>query len=508
MHPRRQHLRRPPAPFHQPDQRCVPHRRPPRRPGRRLLASATAAVLAAGMMTSTAYADDRPSAATSVRVTNPYRGAQQYVNDDWSRQVRAQAAQTPGDLGRRMATVAGYPTAVWLDGVDAVTGGRGLVGHLDRALAQQATAARPVVAQLVLYNLPGRDCAEDGASGELPGTPEGLARYRTGFVDPIVEILRRRAYADLRIAVVVEPGALPTLFTETRPGYDDPDCVAARDSGVYVDGVRYALSRLKTVRNAYPYLDLAHAGQLGWAENAGPVLDLYRQVVAAPAGPGVESVTGFVTNTANHVPLVEPFLPDPNLTVGGMPIFISRFYDWNLVLDESDHVASLRQGLVQRGFPASIGMLVDTGRNGWGGPGRPTRASTSTIVDRFVDESRIDRRLARYNWCNQTGTGLGERPVADPAPGVHAYVWVKPPGESDGVTYRTAPPDPDRPYLRHRGQCDPAGDWVGGSNRPTNALTGAPHHGHWFPQLFAQLVDNAHPPVPLPPPTLPPVPFP
>lgn len=30
---------------------------------------------------------------------------------------------------------------------------------------------------------------------------------------------------------------------------------------------------------------------------------------------------------------------------------------------------------------------------------------------------------------------------------------------------------------------------------PTNALPDAPHAGRWFPELFAQLVANAHPPV-------------
>ena len=32
----------------------------------------------------------------------------------------------------------------------------------------------------------------------------------------------------------------------------------------------------------------------------------------------------------------------------------------------------------------------------------------------------------------RAGAGIGERPRAAPAAGIDAYVWIKPPGESDG----------------------------------------------------------------------------
>ena len=80
-------------------------------------------------------------------------------------------------------------------------------------------------------------------------------------------------------------------------------------------------------------------------------------------------------------------------------------------------------------------------RNGWGGSARPKAASTSTNVDTFVDESRIDRRIHAGNWCNQSGAGLGERPRASPADGIDAYVWIKPPGESDGSSMAIANTD-------------------------------------------------------------------
>jgi cellulose 1,4-beta-cellobiosidase len=72
------------------------------------------------------------------------------------------------------------------------------------------------------------------------------------------------------------------------------------------------------------------------------------------------------------------------------------------------------------------------------------------------------------------GAGLGERPVADPAPGLDAYYWVKPPGESDGTS------DPSMPRF------DP-------SCANPDATPGAPQAGSWFHAEFVSLVKNAVP---------------
>jgi cellulose 1,4-beta-cellobiosidase len=432
-----------------------------------------------------------PAEATSVRVTNPYRGAQAYVNPDWSYQVRAQAAATPGSLGQQMAQVAGYPTAVWLDDIDAITAGRGLAGHLDQALAQQRSI-RPMVVQVVLSNVPGRDCARRAAPGELTFDEFDQARYRTEFIDPIAQILARPAYAGLRIVVIAEPGALPNLLFDRSHGF--PECEVARTANVYTNAVRYALQRLGTMPNVYSYLEVPNSALGGYESNFGTFVELYTRLVMS--GPGVNSVAGFVTNVAQYAPVAEPFLPNPDQTVGGIPIWQSRFIDFSRHYQELRYARAVRDAFVARGFPSSVGMLIDTGRNGWGGPDRPTQVSTSLDVTTYVNESRIDRRPTRASWCNQVGAGLGERPTADPAAGVHAYAWLTPPGESDGVASRTAAPDPDRPYLIHRNPCDPLWAPPQGSHIPSNALPDAPHYRRWFPAFFAQLVQNAHPPVP------------
>ena len=137
-------------------------------------------------------------------------------------------------------------------------------------------------------------------------------------------------------------------------------------------------------------------------------------------------------------------------------------------------------------------MLIDTSRNGWGGPNRPTGPSTSTDPNTFVDQSRLDRRIHKGNWCNQSGAGLGERPRSAPASGIDAYVWIKPPGESDGSA-TLIPNDEGKGFDE---MCSPTyGGNIRNGNNPTGALAGAPLSGHWFPAQFEQLMANAYPPL-------------
>ena len=86
--------------------------------------------------------------------------------------------------------------------------------------------------------------------------------------------------------------------------------------------------------------------------------------------------------------------------------------------------------------------------------------STTTSVPATVEE--------------EAGAGLGERPRAEPIRGVDAYFWIKPPGESDGIS------DPTQP--RYDGMC---------ANR--DAAPGAPQAGQWFESYFVDLVRNALP---------------
>ncbi|GAA2392404.1 glycoside hydrolase family 6 protein [Dactylosporangium salmoneum] len=409
-------------------------------------------------------------------VDNPYVGAKGYVNADWA----AKAAAEPG--GSRVSNTS---TAVWIDRIAAIAGttsAKGIRAHLDAALAQ-AAGGTPVVIQFVVYDLPNRDCAALASNGELKISENGLARYKTEFIDPIAAIQTDPKYDSLRIVNVVEDDSLPNLVTNLNIAA----CAEANTSGAYVQGVQYALNKLHK-GNIYNYLDIGHHAWLGWDSNFGPAVTLLTNAVKGTTA-GFASVDGFISNTANYSALTEPNFTI-NTQVGGQSIRQSKWVDWNMYVDELSFTQAFRNALVTAGFPSTLGMLIDTSRNGWGGTARPAGPSTSTDVNTFVNNSRIDRRIHAGNWCNQSGAGLGERPRATPATGIDAYVWIKPPGESDGASQLVAN-DQGKGFDR---MCDPTytGNGLNGNNL-TGALPNSPLAGAWFSSQFQQLMTNAYP---------------
>ncbi|MFF5367191.1 glycoside hydrolase family 6 protein [Streptomyces sp. NPDC013187] len=416
------------------------------------------------------------------RVANPYVGARAYVNPEWS----AKAAAEPG--GSRISN---QPTAVWLDriaAINGVNGGMGLRAHLDEALKQKGSGE--LVIQVVVYDLPGRDCAALASNGELK--PDEIDKYKTQYVDPIASILSDSKYASLRIATIIEPDSLPNLVTNAGGTPTTTDaCVTMKANGNYEKGVSYALDKLGAIPNVYNYIDAAHHGWLGWDSNLGPAVQQFHKV-ATTNGASVNDVAGFIVNTANYSPTKEPYLKITD-TVNGQTVRQSKWLDWNQYADEQSFAQALRDKLVAAGFPSGIGMLVDTSRNGWGGAARPTGPGPMTSVDDYVNGGRIDRRIHAGNWCNQSGAGIGERPTAAPAAGIDAYVWVKPPGESDGSS-AAVPNDEGKGFDR---MCDPTyGGNPRNGNNPSGSLPNAPVAGHWFSAQFRQLMQNAYPPLP------------
>ncbi|MFJ4520901.1 glycoside hydrolase family 6 protein [Streptomyces sp. NPDC088810] len=419
---------------------------------------------------------------TGSRVDNPYAGAKVYVNPEWS----AKAAAEPG--GSRISN---QPTGVWLDriaAIDGVGGGMGLRAHLDEALKQKGSSEE--VVQLVIYDLPGRDCAALASNGELG--PTEIDKYKTQFIDPIAAILSDPKYASLRIVNTIEIDSLPNLVTNTGSrATATPNCDTMLANGNYVKGVGYALAKLGAIPNVYNYLDAGHHGWLGWDDNFAPAANLFKQA-ATSEGATVDDVQGFITNTANYSALKENNFTI-NDTVNGTSVRQSKWVDWNRYVDELSFAQAFRNQLVSVGFNSSIGMLIDTSRNGWGGTARPTGPGAKTSVDTYVDGGRYDRRIHIGNWCNQAGAGLGERPQASPAAGIDAYVWMKPPGESDGSS-SAIPNDEGKGFDR---MCDPTytGNARNGNNL-SGALPNAPLSGHWFSAQFQQLMQNAYPPLP------------
>ncbi len=425
---------------------------------------------------------NRTTGTTPTRADNPYSGAGVYNNPIW----RANAVAGGGSV------IANQPTGVWMDRISAIsgnnsgsTGAWGLVQHLNEAVTQDAAnGSTPLVFQLVIYNLPGRDCAALASNGELG--PNDLDRYKAEYIDVIAAILRRPEYANLRIVTIIEIDSLPNLVTNvtSRPT-GTAQCDTMRDNGGYVNGVGYALATLGAIGNVYNYVDAGHHGWLGWDTNFQPSVNMMRTAALA-SGSTLANVHGFITNTANTSALVEPYITVDSTT---RP---SRWIDWNQFNDELSYAQAFRNAAVSAGFASNIGMLIDTSRNGWGGAARPTGPSTLTDLNARIDASRIDRRIHKGNWCNPSGAGIGERPRAAPATGIDAYVWIKPPGESDGSSTEI-PNDEGKGFDR---MCDPTyGGNPRNNNNATGALPNAPISGHWFQAQFQQLLQNAYPPL-------------
>ncbi|MFF5251193.1 glycoside hydrolase family 6 protein [Streptomyces leeuwenhoekii] len=417
----------------------------------------------------------------SGKVDNPYAGAKGYVNPEWS----AKAAAEPG--GTR---VSNQPTGVWLDriaAINGVNGGMGLRDHLDEALKQKGSGELYI--QLVIYNLPGRDCAALASNGELG--PTEIDRYKKEYIDPIAAILADPKYAGLRIVTTIEIDSLPNLVTNVTPrATATPNCDVMKANGNYQKGVGYALNKLGDIANVYNYIDAGHHGWLGWDDNFGPSADMFK-TAATTEGATVADVHGFIVNTANYSALKEDHFKITD-TVNGTSVRQSKWVDWNRYTDELSYAQAMRDKLVSIGFDSKIGMLIDTSRNGWGGTQRPTGPGATTSVDTYVDGGRYDRRIHLGNWCNQAGAGLGERPRANPEPGIDAYVWMKPPGESDGAS-KEIPNNEGKGFDR---MCDPT--YTGNprnNNNMSGALPDAPISGQWFSAQFRQLMQNAYPPL-------------
>jgi cellulose 1,4-beta-cellobiosidase len=430
-----------------------------------------------------------PSAALAqTHVDNPFVGATIYKNPDYAAKVQTSIDQTTdAGLRAKMQIVAQTPTFVWLDRIVAVSGtvdSAGLQEHLDNALAQKQ-GSTPIVAQFVIYDMPGRDCNALASNGEIPLTAAGLQQYKTSYIDAIASIMSQPQYQSIRIVTVVEPDSLPNLVTNLNV----TACGQANSTGIYAAATQYALNKLHAIPNVYTYMDIGHSGWLGWPNNSSGAVTLFTNIVNGTTA-RLASVDGFVTNTANDTSLKEPFLTATQ-TVGGQQVMSANFYQFNPDIDEVSFAADLYSRFTGAGWPASIGFLIDTSRNGWGGAARPTTVSTSTDLNTFVNQSKIDPRQHRGLWCNQSGAGLGEPPQATPPgfPASHldAFVWVKPPGDSDGSS-SLIPNDEGKGFDRF---CDPTFTTPYGVL--TNALANAPISGHWFHNQFVQLVQNAFP---------------
>jgi cellulose 1,4-beta-cellobiosidase len=447
--------------------------------------TATFTVSATGYPSVTITVNETSNSGGGGHVADPFAGSKPFLNQDYVKEVQAQAA---ADGSSAEAAVAKYQTAIWLDTISAIAGGgstgrTGLQAQLTAAAAA-GTAATPALVEIVIYDLPGRDCAALASNGEIPATTAGLTEYETQYIDPIASILSQFATSNIRVVAIIEPDSLPNVVT------NQSKTACATATPLYETGTTYALNKLHAVSNVYNYMDIAHSAWLGWPNNMSGTPAVYNKVVQATTA-GYASIDGFISDTANYTPTQEPLLTNPTLQINGQNVDSATFYQFNPTFDELTYDTQMYNTLVAAGFPSSKKFLIDTSRNGWG-PTHPTTITSASDVNTYVADNKIDKRPFRGDWCNQNNAGIGARPTDQPfgsSSPILAFVWIKPPGESDG-DYPTSTHSHGDPH------CDPAGTNTDG-NGGTYSTGSIPGFdvpaGQWFAAEFQMLVKNSFP---------------
>ncbi|KAG8164439.1 hypothetical protein KVR01_006357 [Diaporthe batatas] len=314
--------------------------------------------------------------------TNVFSKYKLHANNFYRDEVnKAAAAISDASLKAAAKKVADVGTFLWIDSIANI------------AKVEPAIADVPCsnILGLVIYDLPGRDCAAKASNGELKVGE--LNRYKTEYIDPIVKILK--AHPNTAFALVIEPDSLPNLVTNS----DLSTCQQSAQG--YRDGVAYAIKQLN-LPNVVMYIDAGHGGWLGWNDNLQP--GAKELANAYKAGGSPKQFRGFATNVAgwnawDQSPGEFSSSPDAQ---------------YNKCQNEKIYVDTFAPLLKQNGMPNHA--IVDTGRNAVTG-----------------------LRAEWGDWCNVNGAGFGVRPSSSTGDELaDAFVWVKPGGESDGTSDTSA----------------------------------------------------------------------
>ncbi|KAA1469381.1 cellulase CEL6B [Dentipellis sp. KUC8613] len=318
---------------------------------------------------------------------NPFTGYGLFLSPFYTAEVEAAVASiTDSSLAAKASSVAKIPNFTWFDQVAKVPT---LGTYLANASAIGKSTGTPQIVQIVVYDLPDRDCAAKASNGEFSIADNGQANYEN-YIDQIVAQVKQ--YPDVRVVAVIEPDSLANLVTNLNV----QKCANAQTT--YLACVNYALKQLASV-GVIMYLDAGHAGWLGWPANLGPAAQLFASVFKNAGSPA--QVRGLATNVANYNAL-SAASPDP-ITQG------------NPNYDEIHYINALGPELQSQGFPAHF--IVDQGRSG-----------------------QQNLRQQWGDWCNIKGAGFGTRPTTSTGSSlIDSIVWVKPGGESDGTSNSSSP---------------------------------------------------------------------
>ncbi|OIW28938.1 glycoside hydrolase family 6 protein [Coniochaeta ligniaria NRRL 30616] len=322
------------------------------------------------------------SAVTLDPSSNPFKKYTLHPNKFYRDEVTAAVAQlSDSSLAAAAAKVADVGSFLWIDTIANIA-------KIEPALADVPCTN---ILGLVIYDLPGRDCAAKASNGELKVGE--ISRYKSEYIDPIVTLLK--AHPNTAFALVIEPDSLPNLVTNS-----DKDTCKNSAAG-YRDGVAYAIKNLN-LPNVIMYLDAGHGGWLGWDANLKP--GAQELAKAFKAGGSPKQLRGIATNTAGWNAW--------DLSPGEFSTASDAKY--NKCQNEKIYVDTFAPELKSAGMPNHA--IVDTGRN-----------------------AKTGLRAEWGDWCNVNGAGFGVRPTSSTGDELaDAFVWIKPGGESDGTSDSSA----------------------------------------------------------------------
>lgn len=338
---------------------------------------------------------------------NPFRGKNLNRSPRFQSHIESTLSRLdPGsEIYGKVSELKSVSTAVWIDRFDSISK---IEPALDRANSQTMTT-------FVVYNLPVRDCSAAASAGEYGSND--MDRYKV-FIEEVAQKFSQ--YSDRPISVILEVDSLPNLVTNLS---SSANCRLA--APIYKEGIAFAIATLAKLSHVSLYMDIAHSRWLGWNENRQKMASIIKEVLDLAGGH--QLIRGFASNVSNVVGLANG--PD--------------YGDFNPTRGELDYVKLMSQDLEALGITGK-GYLIDTGRSG---------------------NPKADPK----QWCNNPDARLGPKPQVAPSVAgacVDAYLWVKPPGESDGVS---------DPGANRFDQTCAAG------------FNSAPQAGEWFEDYFLSL---------------------
>ncbi|TVY73496.1 1,4-beta-D-glucan cellobiohydrolase CEL6B [Lachnellula suecica] len=347
------------------------------------LTTLIAALSAAGITTALPSVAPRAEDAQDV---NPFLGKNYFANSyyagELNQTVDAFLARNDSLNAARTRTVQKTGSFVW---VTSVAGLSNIKTTIDEARAEQRRTRKPQIVQLVLYDLPDRDCSGGQSGGEFTSANGGLELYKKTFVDPYAAALK--AAWDLTFAVIVEPDSLGNLITNQNV----PFCANA--SSTYEQGIAYVIAKLQAPNIAFTSSrpTKPHFNHQLAADEFAKVVAMAQNMTGTRGG---AKIRGFSTDVSNY----NPYIADPR----------ANYTEYSNSYDELHYADSLAPYLTNNSLPAHF--IIDQGRSG-----------LQNTRDTWGD------------WCN-VRAGFGIPPTTNTNSSlVDSIVWAKPGGESDGA---------------------------------------------------------------------------